>query len=194
MLEALPVYGSDRDRPVVPRARRRVVELHSEEEGRVLHIIESGVAPAGLRFYAETASLTTPVAPCGTTGDWTLTPTAWRVGGVAAIGDVLEWVPNVHLGGGPAAFDLAAVIDGEAVRWKSSGTAVPLELGSMYAQGDYGTARLPTLRWVVRGDEIDGGAVTLALGYREGEGADDMTLGHASIASTISLADHGPIG
>lgn len=192
MLGALPVYGPDRDRPVVPRARRRVVELFSEEEGRVLHIIESGVAPAGLRFFSETAALTTPIPLCGTTGDWTATPTAWHVGGRAAIGDVLEWAPNVHLGGGPAALDLAALVDGEPVRWKSSGTAVPLDLGSMYVQGDYGTARLPTLRWVVRADEIDAGTVTLALGYRAGSG--DMTLGHASIASTISLADHGPIG
>jgi hypothetical protein len=188
---ALPILPEP-GRHVVPRARRTAVEWFGEEEGRVLHIIESGVAPSGLRHYAETTPLTVPIPACGTTGTWTLTPTSWRVGGLSAIGDVLGWTPNVHLGGGPAAFDLAAVVSGVPVRWKSSGTSVPSELGSMYVQGDYGTARLPALFWQVRADEIADGVVTLALGYRAGEG--DMILGHASVASTISVVNHGPIG
>lgn len=190
MTLALPIR--DENRHVVPRARRRVVEWSSEEEGRVLHIVESGVAPSGLRHYAETAPIVTPITGCGTSGPWTLTPVAWRVGGLSAIGDVLEWSPNVHLGGGPAAFDLAAVVAGAPVRWKSSGTSTPLTLGSMYVQGDYGTARLPSLFWQVAADEIADGVVTLVLGYRAGGG--DMTLGHADVASVISVVDHGPIG
>lgn len=194
MLDRLPVYGSpDRHRQVVPRARRTVVEYRDEKEGLVLHIIESGMAPVALRDYAETPGLVDPVGPVGTTGDWTLTPTDWRLSAVAAIGDVLEWSPNVHLGGGPAAFDLASVVDGMPARWKSSGLPVPLDLGSMYVQGDYGTARLPTVRWMVQAADISAGRVLLVLGYRAGGVGDTMMLGHVDAASQISLVNHGPV-
>lgn len=192
---ALPAYGSpDRHRQVVPRARRQVVEYHDEQEGRVLHIVETGMAPVALRDYAETPPLTTPVGPCGVAGDWTLTPVGWRLSVVAAIGDVLEWAPNLHLGGGPAAFDVASVVNGEPARWKSTGLPTPLTLGSMYVQGDYGTAALHTVRWMVQAADLAGGRITLALGYRDGSAEQDTTtLGHAGIASWISLVNHGPV-
>lgn len=191
----LPNYGSpDRHRQVVPRARRQLVEYRDDQGGRVLHIVETGMAPVALRDYAETAPLVQPVGPCGVSGDWTLTPQGWRLSVVAAIGDVLEWAPNVHLGGGPAAFDVASVIDGEPARWKSTGLPTPLDLGSMYVQGDYGTAGLPTVRWMVQAADLSQGRITLVLGYRDGtDDADPTTLGHTGLASWISVVNHGPV-
>jgi hypothetical protein len=194
MLHDLPPLFPQREHiRVVPRQRRRIIELFTEEEGRVLHIIENGVAPVSLRAFAETAAITGAgnVFACGTTGTWTLTPAVWRLSGKASIGDVIEWSPNVLLQGGPAAFDLASVVDGEPVRWKSSGTDTPAALGSMYTQGDYGTARLPELPWRVSTNDIDDdGRVTLVLGYRAGGG---MSLGHADGVSRISLTNFGPV-
>jgi hypothetical protein len=194
MLHGLPPLFPQRVvREVVPRRRRVVIELYTEEEGRVLHIVENGVAPVSLRAFAETAAITGAgnVFACGTSGTWTLTPAAWRLSGKASPGDVVEWSPNLQLQGGPAAFDLASVVDGVAVRWKSSGTDTPAALGSMYAQGDYGTARLPVLPWRVNAADIDDdGRITLVLGYRAGG---DMSLGHVSGVSRISLSNFGPV-
>lgn len=185
-----PALGHTR---VVPRQRRKIIELYTDQEGRVLHIVENGVAPVSLRAFAETPALTGAgnVFACGTTGTWTLTPASWRLTGKASIGDLIEWSPNVLLQGAPAAFDLASVVDDEAVRWKSSGTSTPHALGSMYTQGDYGTARLPDLHWrVTAADVADDGTVTLALGYRAGG---DMALGHVSGVSRITLTNYGPV-
>lgn len=178
---------------VIPRPRRTIIELFTEEEGRVLHIVENGVAPASLRAFAETPAITGSgnVFACGTSGTWTLTPSVWRLQVKATAGDVIDWSPNILLQGGPAAFDLASVVDGVPVRWKSTGTDTPAALGSMYIQGDYGTARLPELPWQVNADDVDAdGMVTLALGYRAG-GA--MSLGHADGVSRVSLTNFGPV-
>jgi hypothetical protein len=190
----LPYYGdTERHRQVVPRARRSVTEHRDDQGAIVLHIVETGVPLLALRDFAETAALVAPVGPAGTTGAWTLTPSDWRLSVVAAVGDILEWAPNVHLGGGPAALDLASVVDGSPARWHSSGSTTPLDLGSVYVQGDYGTVRLPTLRWTVRSADVSAGRVVLALGYRAGSGGDTMMLGHAGIASRIGLVNHGPV-
>jgi len=194
MLHSLPpLLPQYEPRRIVPPRRRTIIELYTEEEGRVLHIVENGVAPVSLRAFAETTAITGSgnVFACGTAGAWTLTPAPWRLTAKASIGDVLEWSPNVLLQGGPAAFDLASVVDGTPVRWKSSGTDTPASLGSVYTQGDYGTARLPVLPWRVGVNDISGdGTVTLALGYRAG-GA--MNLGHADGVSRISLTNFGPV-
>lgn len=195
MLYDLPPLFPQRDRPaVVPRPRRIVIELHTEQEGRVLHIVENGVAPASVRAFAETPALTGAgnVFACGTTGAWTLTPAAWRLAVKASIGDLLRWSPpNVLLQGGPAVFDVASVVGGAPVRWKSSGTDTPNGYGSLYIQGDYGTARLFDLYWRVAAQDVAAdGTVTLALGYRAGG---DMSLGHADGVSLISLVNHGPV-
>lgn len=194
MLHGLPPLFPQRERAqIIPRRRRVIIELHTEEEGRVLHIVENGVAPVSVRAFAETAALTGSgnVFACGTSGTWTLTPAAWRLTGKASIGDLILWSPNVLLQGGPAAFDIASVVSGAPVRWKSSGTDTPAALGSIYTQGDYGTAKLEELYWrVTTNDVADDGTVTLALGYRAGG---DMSLGHADGVSRISLANFGPV-
>lgn len=194
MLHDLPPLFPQRERAeIVPRPRRTVIELHTEEEGRVLHIVENGVAPASVRAFAETAALTGAgnVFACGVTGAWTLTPAGWRLTAKASIGDLMLWSPNVLLQGGPAAFDVASVVGGSAVRWKSSGTDTPNGYGSIYTQGDYGTARLTDQYWRVAAQDIaTDGTITLALGYRAGG---DMSLGHADGVSRISLANHGPV-
>lgn len=194
MLHGLPPLFPPRARAqVIPRRRRVVIELHTEEEGRVLHIVENGVAPVSVRAYAETPALTGGgnTFACGASGPWTLTPAAWRLTGKASIGDLIEWSPNVLLQGGPAVFDLGSLVNNSARRWKSSGVNVPSPLGSMYTQGDYGTARLPVLHWRVAANDIaDDGTVTLVLGYRAGG---DMTLGHVSGVSRVSLANFGPV-
>lgn len=194
MLHDLPPLFPQRERPqVIPRQRRRIVELFTEEEGRVLHIVENGVAPTTVRAFAETTALTGSgnVFACGTTGAWTLTPAPWRLTGKASLGDLLLWSPNVLLQGAPAAFDIASVVDGAPVRWKSTGTDTPNALGSIYTQGDYGTARLADLHWRVgTGDLAADGTVTLALGYRAGGG---MSLGHADGVSRIALTNFGPV-
>lgn len=193
MLHELPPLFPQRERPhVIPRQRRRVIELFTEEEGRVLHIVENGVAPVSVRAFAETAGITgvDNVFACGTSGAWTLTPAGWRLTAKASIGDLLLWSPNALLQGGPAAFDVASVVAGAAVRWKSSGTDTPAALGSIYTQGDYGTAKLEEQWWRVDGDDIADGMVTLALGYRQGG---IMSLGHADGVSRFSLANFGPV-
>jgi hypothetical protein len=194
MLHDLPPLFPQRERPhVIPRPRRRVIELYSEQEGRVLHIVENGVAPVSVRAFAETAAITgvDDVFACGTGGAWTLTPAGWRLTVKASIGDLLLWSPNVLLQGGPAAFDVASVVDGTAVRWKSSGTDTPAALGSIYAQGDYGTAKLHEQWWRVGVNDLtDDGMITLALGYRQGSA---MSLGHADGVSRVSLANFGPV-
>lgn len=194
MLHGLPNLFFRRERPqIVPRQRRVVIELHSEQEGRVLHIVENGVAPVSVRAFAETAAITGApnVFACGTSGTWTLTPAGWRLTAKASIGDLMLWSPNALLQGGPAAFDVASVVGGAPVRWKSSGTSTPSALGSIYTQGDYGTARLTDQYWRVNtGDIASDGTVTLALGYRAG-GA--MNLGHADGVSRFSLANYGPV-
>lgn len=193
MLAEYPALFPHSDPPqVVPRQRRRIIELYTETEGRVLHIVENGVAPASVRAFAETAAITGApnVFACGTSGTWTLTPAGWRLTVKASIGDLLLWSPNVLLQGAPAAFDVASVADGAAVRWKSSGTITPASLGSIYTQGDYGTARLTDQYWRVAGQDIVNGLVTLALGYRAGGG---MALGHADGVSRLSLTNHGPV-
>lgn len=195
MLHDLPPLFPEREqREVVPRRRRVVTELHTEEEGRVLHIIENGVAPVSLRAFAETAAITGAgnVFACGTSGAWTLTPPVWRLTGKASIGDLILWSPDdVLLQGGPAAFDVASVVNGAPVRWKSSGTDTPAALGSTYTQGDYGTARLTEQFWRVTAQDVaTDGRVTLALGYRAGG---SMNLGHASGISRISFANFGPV-
>lgn len=194
MLHALPPLLPERDPPqVIPRRSRRIIELFTEEEGRVLHIVENGVAPVSVRAFAETAAITGApnVFACGTSGAWTLTPAGWRLTVKASIGDLMLWSPNVLLQGAPAAFDVASVIGGTAARWKSSGTDTPAALGSIYTQGDYGTAALRDLYWRVGSQDIaSDGTVTFALGYRAGGG---MNLGHADGVSRISLANHGPV-
>lgn len=193
MLHDLPPLFPAVTRPrVVPPSRRTIIELHTEEEGRVLHIVENGVAPVSLRAYAETPAITGAgnVFACGMDGAWTLTPAGWRLTVKAADGDLMLWSPNVLMQGGPAAFDVASVIDDQPVRWKSTGTGTPHPYGSMFLQGDYGTARLPEQHWRVTADDVADGRVTLALAYRAGG---DMTLGHADGLSRLSLANHGPV-
>lgn len=188
-----PLFPQRHRARVVPPRRRKIIELFTEEEGRVLHIVENGVAPVSLRAFAETPAITGAgnVFACGTSGTWTLTPAGWRLTGKASIGDLLLWSPNVLLQGGPAAFDIASVVAGSPVRWKSSGTGTPAALGSIFTQGDYGTARLTELYWRVGADDVaTDGTVTLALGYRAGG---TMALGHADGVSRISLANHGPV-
>jgi len=194
MLHDLPPLFPQRDPVrVIPRRRRTIIELYTEEEGRVLHIVENGVAPTSVRAFVETAAITGAgnVFACGTTGTWTLTPAGWRLSAGASSGDLMRWSPLVLLQGASAAFDLASVVDGEPVRWKSSGTVTPAALGSIYTQGDYGTAKLDDLYWRVAGGDIaDDGTVTLALGYRAGGG---MSLGHIDGVSRVSLANFGPV-
>lgn len=182
----------------VDEPTREVVEL-TEDTERVLYIVEpvavpdSGSGGGGLRGFAQTAALLIPVTGAGLTGNWTLTPVAWRLTVPAVAGHVLEWSPSIMLGGGPAALDLAVVITGAATRYLSTGTATPAALGSMYTQGDYGTTRLPEQKLLVQSGDVVAGTVTLALVYRDTGSGDTTTLGHATAPSRITLANLGAV-
>lgn len=204
MLPGLPSLSANRDIAVVSQPQREIIEVRSDTE-RVLYVLEPVTVPdsggggsgggGGLLGYVETSALTTPVGPAGLDGAWTLTPGAWRLTVPASVDDILEWVPNVLLGGGPAALDLVC-LDGSAaiIRALSSGTSVPSTYGSLYTQGDVGTARLPVLKWVVRAGEVVSGHVTLALAYRAaGVGEEGLALGVLNVASRIALANEGPV-
>jgi hypothetical protein len=179
---------------------REVVELIEDSE-RVLYIVEPVAVPdlgggsggGGLRGYAQTAALTTPITGAGLTGNWTLTPAGWRLTVPAVTGEVLDWSPSIHLGGGPAALDLAVVVAGVAARYLSTGTDTPSALGSMYVQGDFGTVRLPSQRLLVEEDDVVSATVTLALVYRATGSGDTTTLGHVDAPSRITLANLGVV-
>lgn len=197
MLPALPGNAEDRDQLVVTEPQREVV-VTREPGGMMVHVVEpvaaATVAGGGLRAFAETAPLLTPVTGCGTGGPWTLAPAPWRLSVPAALNDVIEWTPAVALGGtGTAALDVAVLLGGAVVRYLSSGTTVPAELGhgGLYVSGAYGAARLSTLRHRVQLGELSGDTIPLALAYRaDPDGA--MTLGHAQIPSIISMINLGP--
>jgi hypothetical protein len=203
MLPGLPGLPTNRDIAVVSQPQREIIEVRTDTE-RVLYIMEPVTVPdsgggsgggGGLLGYAETSPLTAPVGPAGLNGAWTLTPGAWRLTVPASVGDILEWMPNVLLGGGPAALDLVCLNGGAAIiRALSSGTSTPGTYGSMYTQGDIGTAQLPTLKWVVRAGEVVSAHVTLALAYRAaGGGEEGLALGVLNVASRIMLTNEGPV-
>ena len=201
MLPGLPRIATDRDITVVTAPRREVIEVRTDDT-LTLYVMEPVTVPAGgggsgggLVGHTETPAITVPVGPAGTGGAWTLTPAGWRTTVAATAGDVLEWAPVLILGGGPAALDLVCVHGETIVRAASSRTATPATLGSMYTQGDAGTARLPTMKWTVQSGEPLSGVVTLALAYRAAtSGEEGLILGHADAGARFTLTNLGAPG
>lgn len=156
-----------------------------------------------LKAYATTGTIVGTFGPCGIAGSWTVCPTAFRAPAIAAaVGDILDWRPNVILGVGTATsdaeFDLATIDNSNTaapiiLRCLSSGTNTPLTngFGGMYCWQN-NARRLPGCEdWQVTSDDLVSGTVTFALLYRAN--ASGLAIGHASVyPSRISVLNHGP--
>ncbi len=180
---------------------RHVTETGTSHDG-VVDIGEPvAVSPAdgsigGVRAFERVGPITTTAGPCGMTGTWTATPTAWQAVVPAEVGHLVEWSPAIVLGGGPAALDLAAIVAGAPARYASTGTATPAERGhgGLFSQGDPGTVKLPTLKWRVQAGDLEAGNLTLALCYRAVSTGDTLTLGDPDAPSTIDVTNLGHVG
>lgn len=147
-----------------------------------------------LKAFGTTGMITGTFGPAGDTGDWDYCPVPYRPKCIAAVGDRILWTPGfLHKFDQEAVCDLAAFVDGAPVRFRSSGTSVPLSsgYGGLYMHATFGGLR--PVWWTVSADDISTeGEVTLALAFRN-NGSGNM-MGHASIAGDISLANAGPGG
>jgi hypothetical protein len=149
-----------------------------------------------LKAHVQTARSGVVFGPCRTSGTWTLCPTAYRVTVPAAVGDVVQWVPNIMvLVSADSEHDLAAVVSGSPVRYASTGTGTqhPNGMARMYL-GSTGYARSwPVITWQVQSGDLDGsGNLTLAVMYRAD--APGNTVGSAAYAnSTVTALNWGAV-
>lgn len=154
--------------------------------------------PAGedgiLKAFGTTGMITGTFGPAGDSGPWDHAPVAYRPKVAASVGDRILWLPGfLHKFDQEAVCDLAAMIDGAPVRYRSSGTNVPLSsgYGGLYMHATFGGLR--PVWWTVAAEDISlDGEVILALAFRN-NGTGNL-LGHASIAGDITLANAGPGG
>lgn len=149
-----------------------------------------------LKSLTRTASTIEVFGPCGDTGAWTLCPASYRPAPrIAAVGDHIRWSADfVHQNNQEAAFDIASVVDGQAVRYLSSGTSTPLAGGYARLYMVNGWPRsLSDVWFTVAEEDLDAdGKITLALAYRA-SGSGNM-LGNAFIPGYVIVANAGPGG
>lgn len=147
-----------------------------------------------LKAFGTTGMITGTFGPAGDSGSWDYCPTPYRPKVIAAVGDRILWVPGfLHKFDQEAVCDLAAMVDGLPVRFRSSGTDTPLSsgYGALYMHATFGGLR--PVWWTVAAEDISlDGEVTLALAFRN-NGAGNV-LGHASVAGDVTLANAGPGG
>lgn len=147
-----------------------------------------------LKAFGTTGLITGTFGPAGDSGDWAYCPVPYRPVVAAAVGDKILWTPGfLHKFDQEAVCDLAAMIDGEPVRFRSSGTAVPSSsgYGGLYMHATIGGLR--PVWWTVAAEDISlAGNVTLALAFRNNGGGN--MLGHASVVGDVTLANAGPGG
>lgn len=154
--------------------------------------------PAGqdgvLKAFATTGMVTGTFGPAGDSGDWNVCPVEYQPKVAASVGDRILWVPGfLHKFDQEAVCDLASIVGGSAVRYRSSGIATPLSsgYGGLYMHATFGGLR--PVWWTVAAEDISpDGKVTLALAFRN-NGTGNI-LGHGSIAGDITLANAGPGG
>lgn len=147
-----------------------------------------------LKAFSTTGMITGTFGPAGDSGTWDYAPGPYRPKIAAAVGDRILWTPGfLHKFDQEAVCDIAAMIDGLPVRYRSSGTGTPLSsgYGGLYMHGTIGGLR--PVWWTVAAEDISlDGEVTLALAFRNNGGGN--VLGHASVAGDITLANAGPGG
>lgn len=147
-----------------------------------------------LKAFETTGMVTGLFGPAGDSGAWDYCPSQYRKPISAGIGDKILWTPGfLHHFDQEAQCDIAAFVDGEPVRYRSSGTNVPLSTGygGLYMHATFGGLR--PVWWTVAAEDIGSdGKVTLVLAFRN-NGSGNM-LGHASVAGDICFANAGPGG
>lgn len=105
------------------------------------------------------------------------------------------WSPDfVHQNNQEAAFDIASVVAGSAVRYLSSGTSTPLAGGYAKLYMVNGWPRSLSDVWFdVEEEDLDAdGKITLALAYRAAVSGN--MLGNAFIPGYVVVANAGPGG
>lgn len=142
-------------------------------------------------------TITTPsvevFGPAGDSGSWVPCPNAYRsIPIIASPGDRLLWNCGFYYQNTQeAAFDIASLIDGAPVRFRSTGTNTPhaAGYGPMYfAAGQ--PRSLPPVWFTVTAEDIDiNGKVTLALIYRS-SGSGNM-LGNINIPGDVTVTNMG---
>lgn len=149
-----------------------------------------------LKSWTRTPSTIEIFGPCGDSGTWTLCPASYRPEPkVAVAGDRILWSPDfVHQNTQEAAYDIASVVAGEAVRYLSSGTSTPLAGGYAKLYMVAGWPRSLSDVWFdVEAEDLDAdGKITLALAYRAA-GSGNM-MGNAFIPGYVVVANAGPGG
>lgn len=150
-------------------------------------------ADGTLKAQTITTLSTETFGPAGDSGSWTACPAAYRsVPITASPGDRLLWNCGFYYQNTQeAAFDIASLIDGAPVRFRSTGTNTPhaAGYGPMYfAAGQ--PRSLPPVWFTVAAEDIDiNGKVTLALMYRAA-GSGNM-LGNINIPGDVTVTNMG---
>lgn len=147
-----------------------------------------------LKAFETTGMVTGTFGPAGDSGAWDYCPAQYRKAISASVGDKILWTPGfLHHFEQEAQCDIAAFVDGEPVRYRSSGTSVPLSTGygGLYMHATFGGLR--PVWWTVAAEDIGlDGKVLLVLAFRN-NGSGNM-LGHVSVAGDICLANVGSGG
>lgn len=150
-------------------------------------------ADGTLKAQTITAPATGAFGPAGDSGSWVPCPAAYRsVPITASPGDRLLWNCGFfYQNTQEATFDIASLIDGAPVRFRSTGTNTPhaFGYGPMYFAAGLPRS-LPPVWFTVAAEDIDtNGKVTLALMYRD-SGSGNM-LGHGSIPGDVTVTNVG---
>lgn len=147
-----------------------------------------------LKAFETTGMVVGTFGPAGDSGAWDYCPAQYRKAISASVGDKILWTPGfLHHFEQEAQCDIAAFVDDEPVRYRSSGTSVPLSTGygGLYMHATFGGLR--PVWWTVTAEDIGlDGKVLLVLAFRN-NGSGNV-LGHASVAGDICLANAGPGG
>lgn len=150
-------------------------------------------ADGTLKAQTITAPAIGAFGPAGDSGSWVPCPAAYRsVPIIASPGDRLLWNCGFfYQNTQEATFDIASLIDGAPVRFRSTGTNTPhtFGYGPMYFAAGLPRS-LPSVWFTVAAEDIDtNGEVTLALMYRDS--ASGNMLGHASIPGDVTVTNMG---